>query len=86
MGCTRWFCKEVVCCAKKGLLVVGFLCAFLAVLAAWYFLPVTFLSGVAPDKIHSISILDGNSGKECIIREPDEIRYIVENIQSVKMR
>lgn len=59
--------------------------ALAAASAIWYFLPKTFLSGVEPSDIKSIAVFDGNTGKGFDINDADEIRYIIENIQGIKM-
>ena len=38
-----------------------------------------------PSDVKSIYVFDGNTGKDFDISDPDEIRYIVENIQSNKL-
>lgn len=58
----------------------------IAVLAVWYLFPTRFLSGIEADDVKSISVFDGNTGKAFDISDADEILYIVENIQSSKMK
>ena len=57
-----------------------------ALLAVWYFLPTTFLKGVASSDVTLISVFDGNTGESFEICDTDEIRCIVENIQNTKMK
>lgn len=57
-----------------------------AIFAAWYFSPKTFLNGVEATDVKSISVFDGNTGKSFYIDKPEEIKYIVENIQNIKMK
>ena len=57
-----------------------------ALLAVWYFLPMTFLKGVASSDVTLISVFDGNTGESFEICDADEIRCIVENIQNTKMK
>ena len=59
--------------------------ALAAASAIWYCLPKIFLSGVEPSDIKSIAVFDGNTGKGFDINNADEIRYIIENIQGIKM-
>lgn len=54
--------------------------------AVWYFLPKTFLRGVEPSEVKSIPVFDGCSGNSFAVEDTAEIKYIVENIQSVRMR
>lgn len=60
--------------------------AAVAILAVWYFIPKTFLRSTAPSDVKTISVFDGNTGKGFDIDDPAEVKYILENIQSVKMR
>ena len=52
----------------------------------WYVLPKTFLRGTEPSDLKSVSVFDGNTGKGFRIEEPEEIQYIVENIQGAEMK
>lgn len=58
----------------------------LLILVAYYYAPVTFLKGVDPADIATITIFDGNTGSESEITKQKDITYIVENIQSVPVR
>ena len=53
---------------------------------AWVYAPVTFLKGVAPQEIASITLFDGNTGDELEITSQKDIAHIVENVQSVPVR
>lgn len=57
----------------------------IAVLTVWYFSPKTFLSGIEAADVKSISVFDGSTGKRFDIDDPEEIKYIVENIQGIEM-
>lgn len=70
---------------KIFLLIIVIIIAAIAISLVWYFSPKTFLSGVEPSDVKSISVFDGNTGKGFDISDTDEIRYIVENIQGCKM-
>ena len=70
---------------KISLLIIEAVFALMAISAAWYFSPASFLSGIEPSHVKSISVFDGNTGKGFDIGDIDEIRYIVENIQDAKM-
>lgn len=71
---------------KIPLLIIAAVFVLTVILAVWYFTPTVFLSGVKPSDVKSISVFDGNTGKAFDISGTDEIRCIVENIQSAKMK
>jgi uncharacterized protein YxeA len=71
---------------KKICLIVAIVFVLIAALAIWYFVPTTFLSKVNSSDIKSISVFDGNTGERFVFSDTDEIRYVVENIQSTKMK
>ena len=71
---------------KKFLLIIAITFVFVAALAIWYFMPTAFLSKVNPSDIKSISVFDGNTGESFDFSDTDEIRYVVENIQSTIMK
>ena len=52
----------------------------------YYFLPKTFGKGVDPSCVDHINVFDGNTGEGFTIDNPEDIKYIVENIQSKPMR
>ena len=56
----------------------------IAASAIWYFLP-TFFERVEPSDVKSIAVFNGNTGKDFDISDADEIRYIVENTQGIRM-
>jgi hypothetical protein len=70
---------------KIALLILVIVVAAIAISAAWYFSPKTFLKGVEPSNVSSISVFDGNTGNGFVIEDESEIQYIVENIQSFAM-
>lgn len=53
--------------------------------AAWYTTPCTFLRGVEPAQVKRISVFDGNRGAAFDIVDPEEIGYIVANIQEQEL-
>lgn len=74
---------------RKQILFLSFLAiaiVIIAILALWYCAPKTFLKGLEAEEVASISVLDGSTGKQFEIDDPEEIRYIVENIQSREMK
>lgn len=44
------------------------------------------LTNIAPEKVGRIEIFDGHIGKKTIIDDPEAVRYIIENFNSVKMK
>ena len=71
---------------KNSIQIIATTLALVAVSALWYCLPTTFLDGVEPSDIKFVSVFDGNTGAGFEISDADEIRYIAEHIQSVKMK
>ncbi len=71
---------------KKFRLIIAITFVLAAALAIWYFNTTTFLRKVNPSDIKSISVFDGNTGESFDFSDTDEIRYVVENIQSTKMK
>ena len=56
------------------------------IFGVWYFIPKTFLKGVEPEEVAKISVFNGSSGDRMEIVDPEEIKYIVNNIQNTKMK
>ena len=71
---------------KKFRLIIAITFVLAAALAIWYFNTTTFLRKVNPSDIKSIFVFDGNTGESFDFSDTDEIRYVVENIQSTKMK
>ena len=74
--------------AKKIIisLIIVIVIVTIAISAVWCFSPKAFLSGVEVSDVKSISVFDGNTGKEFIIESSEEIGQIVESIQKVRMK
>lgn len=70
---------------KISVLINMIVIAVIAMIVTWYFSPRTFLSGVDPLDVKSISVFDGNTGKSFVIDDAAEIEYIIENIQDIEM-
>lgn len=49
-------------------------------------MPKTFGKNVDPSEVDHINVFDGNTGTGFTITNPDDIKYIVENIQSHSMK
>lgn len=71
---------------KIALTICAIAVAIIAILAAWYFSPRTFLKGVEPSDVASINVFDGSTGESFTIEDAEEIKYIVENIQGIEMK
>ncbi len=71
---------------KKRIILTAVIIVIIAIPAVWYFFPTTFLRGIEPSDVKSISLASGATGKKTVIDDPAEIKYIVENIQNVTMR
>ena len=69
--------------------VLFFLIALLILICAaliYYFTPKTFGKNVNPSDVDHINVFDGNTGVGFTVEDAEDIRYIVENIQSKPMR
>lgn len=64
--------------------ILVFLICLIGVLI-WYGMPVKALD-VDPDSVAYISIFDGNQGRQVEVTDADQIRRIVENLDSVTLR
>lgn len=71
---------------KKILIIVIALIVILIAFGIWYFLPTTFLKNVEASDVKEIEVFCGSTGEKFVIENEDEIKYIVENIQSTKMK
>lgn len=66
--------------------VVVFVFVVGIILGVWYYTPKTFLKKIDSSEVTSISVFDGNTGKQFAVENTEEINQIVENIQGIKMR
>lgn len=74
---------------RRQIILISFVLFIIAaaiILIVWYFTPKTFLKRVDASEVISISVFDGNTGKEFIVEDTEEIKQIVENIQAVEMK
>ena len=72
---------------KKTITITLFIIvAFIISSAVYYFTPKTFGKGVDPASVDHINVFDGNTGEGFTVVNPEDIKYIVENIQSKTMR
>ncbi len=68
------------------LLIAAFIIVAAMIFAVWYFIPKTFLNRLDASEVTSISVFDGNTGKEFIIEDVGEIKQIIGSIQKVRMK
>lgn len=72
---------------KKKLVISGVAILSLLVLAAvCYSMPKTFGKNIDPSEVDHINVFDGNTGVAFLIEDPQDIQYIVENVQSHPMK
>lgn len=63
-----------------AIIVVSFL-ALITVFTVWWSFPVSFLNRVEAQDIAYIEVRDGNNGKTFVIKDEEDIAYIVNNIK-----
>ncbi len=71
---------------KKITVFVAIVIIVTIVIGVWYSTPKRFLGAMKASEVISISVFDGNTGKRFTIDDSDEIKQIVENIQSIEMK
>ncbi|HBA47353.1 MAG TPA: hypothetical protein DCZ91_06055 [Lachnospiraceae bacterium] len=71
---------------KKVVIPVIVLLILIALAAIFYVTPKTFGKNVNPSDVDHINVFDGNTGVGFTIDNPEDIQYIVENIQSYQMK
>ena len=67
---------------KKLAIICCFIILFFVVAFLWWNTPTTFLKSTEAGEIHSIQVRNGHNGNMYEISNPDDIQYIVNNIQS----
>ena len=82
------FDEECDCMKKKCISCGGVLLLIICIVATclWYFTPKSFLEDVDANEIASISVLNGGTGRRMTLEDAGEISFIVNNIQTVKMK
>ena len=69
---------------QKTKIVIGILALLLMICGlAWWFLPVRFLRGVAPEEVVTVQVCNGNNGHEFEITDANAISYLVKEIQQI---
>lgn len=72
---------------KKNAVIIICVIAVLAMaLSAVYFIPKTFGKNVEPSEVAKINVFDGGTGVGFTVDNPEDIRYIVENIKGKTMK
>lgn len=71
---------------RKIGVILGVFAVLIIGCVIWYMAPKYFLRGIAASEISCIKVFDGNTGEGFTVQEPEQIVYIVENIQSVEMK
>lgn len=70
---------------KIGISIV-IIAVLIIVAVGYYFMPKTFGKNVNPSEVDHINVFDGNTGTGFTITNPEDIKYIVENIQRHPMK
>ncbi len=71
---------------KKTLAPMAAILLVIILACAYYLTPKTFGKNVDPSDVDHIQVFDGNTGQGFTIDDPEDIQYIVENIQSRPMK
>jgi len=71
---------------KKIALSITVIVVLILAAEGYYSLPKTFGKDVTPSDVDRISVFDGNTGVGFTITNPEDIKYIVENIQGHSMK
>lgn len=71
---------------KKTVISIAAILLVMALSAVFYLTPKTFGKNVNPSDVDHINVFDGNTGVGFTIDQPEDIQYIVGNIQSRPMK
>ena len=71
---------------KKTGIPIVVIAVLIILTVGYYFMPKTFGKNVNPSEVDHINVFDGNTGTGFTITNPEDIKYIVENIQSYSMK
>lgn len=71
---------------RKLLVILSILVVLSATFILFRFTPKTFGKNLSYEKVDHIYVFDGNTGIGFTIKNPDEIKYIVENVQGITMK
>jgi hypothetical protein len=53
---------------------------------AYYVSPASFLNGISGDDVDCIAVFNGNTGRSFTVTDPDDLKTVLENLQSAKAR
>lgn len=67
-------------------MLIAILILSIVVVTIYYFTPKTFGKDLDPTSVDHIDVFDGNTGVAFTVENPDDIKHIVENIQSRSMK
>ena len=68
------------------ILIAVSIIAVMVIFGVWYAVPKTFLKSSDASEVISISVFDGNTGKEFIIDDAAQIKQITANIQKAEIK
>lgn len=88
-GIVLFFCKGKILFKKKQNILFVITAAVLVCslsFCIWHLTPKVFLKNIHADDVASISVFDGAAGTRITITNANDIKTIVENIQSIAMR
>lgn len=71
---------------KRRFIFLAAVSVLLLAAAFWWATPVTFLEGIPADKVTSIEVFDGGTGIGFTVVAPEDIQYIVSNLQQASMQ
>ena len=71
---------------KRRFIFLAAVSVLLLAALVWWATPVTFLEGVPADKVTSIEVFDGGTGIGFTVVAPEDIQYIVSNLQQASMQ
>ena len=72
--------KKYILCGVVTVVVIAIM-----IVCVWYFSPKMFLKNVDTGDVFTVSVFNGSTGRSFTIEDPDEIKYIVENIRGIEM-
>lgn len=71
---------------QKKIIVLIMLFVLVVCGLGWWFFPVHFLSGIKPEDVVTIQVLNGNNGDEFEIANPDDISHVVNAIKQITFK
>ena len=74
---------------KKTKIILGLLTIIVLIAifgSIWWVIPVYLFNGVSPEDISKIRVSNGTTNRQFDITDPEDITFIVENIQKIPMK